>query len=132
MPAGADGLINGRYRLIEVIGQGAMGTVWHGHDEMLDREVAIKKIHLSSDLDGQERAELKALAMREARATAGLSHPGVITVYDVIEHHDACGLATTSARRPVAACTGSAIPRWESWSCSTTSSTSRAPTASCS
>jgi tRNA A-37 threonylcarbamoyl transferase component Bud32 len=84
-----DGLINGRYRLIEMIGRGAMGTVWRGHDEMLDREVAIKKILLSSDLDEEERAELKALAMQEARATARLSHPGVVTLFDVIEHDGA-------------------------------------------
>ncbi len=84
-----DELINGRYRLISVIGQGAMGTVWRGHDEVLDREVAIKKIILSADLDEQEHAELKALAKQEARATAALNHPGIITVFDVIEHDQA-------------------------------------------
>ena len=82
-------LINGRYRLISVIGQGAMGTVWRGRDEMLGRDVAIKKIILSVDLDEREHAELKALAMEEARATAVLNHPGVITVFDVIEHDQA-------------------------------------------
>ena len=82
-------LINGRYRLISVIGQGAMGAVWRGRDEMLGRDVAIKKIILSADLDEDEHAELKALAMREARATAALNHPGVITVFDVIEHDQA-------------------------------------------
>jgi serine/threonine protein kinase len=84
-----DHLINGRYRLVEVVGRGGMGTVWHGHDEMLDREVAIKQIRLAPDLTDEERSLIGERAMREARATAGLSHPGIITVFDVIEHDGA-------------------------------------------
>ncbi|GAA4617492.1 hypothetical protein GCM10023195_78110 [Actinoallomurus liliacearum] len=84
-PEGEQELINGRYRLIEVIGQGGMGTVWRGHDEMLDREVAIKRVRFSSDLDEEERAELSGLALQEARATARLNHPGIVTIHDVID-----------------------------------------------
>ncbi|MEV5708612.1 serine/threonine-protein kinase [Actinoallomurus sp. NPDC052274] len=84
-PEGEQELINGRYRLIEVIGRGGMGTVWRGHDAMLDREVAIKRVRFSSDLDEEERAELGDLALREARATARLNHPGIVTIHDVID-----------------------------------------------
>ncbi|GAB3958586.1 hypothetical protein GCM10029978_003820 [Actinoallomurus acanthiterrae] len=84
-PDGEQELINGRYRLVETIGQGGMGTVWRGHDEMLDREVAIKRVLFPPDVDDDERAELTALALREARATARLNHPGVVTIYDVLD-----------------------------------------------
>ena len=62
-----------------------MGVVWHGRDELLGRDVAVKQVLLppmASDADA--RASYRR-TLREARTAAKLSHPGVITVFDVIE-----------------------------------------------
>ncbi|MCW2919614.1 MAG: protein kinase family protein, partial [Actinomycetia bacterium] len=88
MADGAGDLISGRYRLIEPIGRGGMGTVWRGHDETLDREVAVKEILLPRELSDDERDSLNKRAMREARSAARLNHRGIITVHDVALHHD--------------------------------------------
>ncbi|MGH7264475.1 MAG: serine/threonine-protein kinase, partial [Candidatus Rokuibacteriota bacterium] len=73
----------GKYRILERIGRGGMGTVFKAHDPDLDRLVALKVI--SSDGDAAE--ELKARFYREARAGARLSHPNIIVVHDLGEDH---------------------------------------------
>ena len=71
----------GKYRILERIGRGGMGTVLKAHDPVLDRVVALKVI--SSDVEVTD--ELRARFFREAQACARLSHPNIITVYDLAE-----------------------------------------------
>lgn len=80
-----DDLLAGRYRLVALLGAGGMGTVWRAHDELLGRDVAVKRIDVDEDAPPDERAMLYARAAREARAAALLDHPGIITVHDVVE-----------------------------------------------
>ncbi|MGE7386163.1 bifunctional serine/threonine-protein kinase/ABC transporter substrate-binding protein [Streptomyces sp. NPDC004126] len=83
-------LIAGRYQLLERIGQGGMGRVWRGVDRQLfGREVAVKEILFPPGLEDRDRAALLGRFTAEARAAVTISHPGIITVHDVVEHHGA-------------------------------------------
>lgn len=70
----------GRYVIEQVLGEGAMGTVFIGHDKQLGRRVAIKQIKGGDD-EGR-----RARILREAQALARLSHPNVVPIYEVGEH----------------------------------------------
>lgn len=72
-------LVAGRYRLRARLGSGGMGTVWRAVDEFLEREVAVKEVTAIGTSDpGFQRT------LREARTSARLRHPGVVTVHDVV------------------------------------------------
>ena len=66
------------YRLLELIGRGAMGEVWLAEDTQLPRKVAVKLLprHLAQDRDSAARL------LREAQAAASVDHPAVVTVYE--------------------------------------------------
>jgi eukaryotic-like serine/threonine-protein kinase len=80
----AERLIADRYALAVPIGQGGMGVVWRAQDTLLGREVAIKEVRLPPTIPDSERSSMRARVLREARAAARLNHPGVVTLYDVI------------------------------------------------
>jgi len=75
----------GRYKILELIGKGGMGTVYKGLDPVLDRLVALKTIRLDFAVSAEEVSELKERLVREAKAAGKLSHPNIVTIYDVGE-----------------------------------------------
>ncbi|MFC4606547.1 protein kinase [Streptomyces maoxianensis] len=78
-------LIAGRYRLLDRLGRGGMGTVWRADDELLGRRVAVKELH-PQDERGRSASPYTSTAapLREARAVARVKHPHVIVVHDVV------------------------------------------------
>ena len=80
---GAGRRVANRYELEEELGHGGMGVVWRATDTLLSRPVALKEVDLPRAGDAAERQDLRARVSREARAAARLSHPGVVTVYDI-------------------------------------------------
>lgn len=73
-----------RYRLDEVLGRGATGTVWAAYDEVLRRRVAVKEVPPPPGMPERDADALRERTLREARAIAMLSHPNVVTLYDVV------------------------------------------------
>jgi serine/threonine protein kinase len=78
-------LIVGRYRVLDRIGRGGMATVWRARDELLGRQVAVKKLHPQPHLDADELDTLFERARREARSAARINHPNVVVVHDVVD-----------------------------------------------
>ena len=98
----------GRYRLLDLVGEGAMGVVWRAHDRTLGRDVAIKLLRPIVASDGQHRRRFE----REAKTLAGLANEHIVRVHDyvddgeqaflVMEYVDGRNLAdTTFARLPL-------------------------------
>lgn len=75
----------GNFEIMEVLGQGAFGAVYHAKDPLLEREVAIKVPHTSRIAT----QEMRQRFLREARAAAGLRHPNICPVYEIGEENDA-------------------------------------------
>jgi eukaryotic-like serine/threonine-protein kinase len=75
----------GRYEIIDELGHGAMGSVFRAKDPAMDRIVAVKTI-LPGALAGEQSSEYRQRFFREARAAGALSHPGIVSVFDVGEH----------------------------------------------
>jgi len=78
-------LVLGRYRLLERLGAGGFGVVWRAHDQLLHREVAVKRISLGAGGDpiDSERAS------REALAGARLAHPAIVVLHEACAAEDA-------------------------------------------
>ena len=81
-PPALGDLVLGRYRLLECLGAGGFGVVWRAHDELLHREVAVKRIPLAPGEDGER-------ASREALAAARLAHPAIVALYEACAEEDA-------------------------------------------
>jgi serine/threonine protein kinase/tetratricopeptide (TPR) repeat protein len=82
----------GRYIIIGVLGKGGMGVVYAAYDPELDRKIALKLLHVKLSA-GMQPTEARSRLLREAQATAKLSHPNVIVVYDVGMYLDQVFLA---------------------------------------
>ncbi|HHN74605.1 MAG TPA: serine/threonine protein kinase [Acidobacteria bacterium] len=75
----------GRYRVVRLLGRGAVGEVYLAEDPALSRRVAVKTLSGLDALPPAEQEEARARFLREARAAAALSHPNIVTIFDVGE-----------------------------------------------
>ena len=71
----------GRYTILGRIGRGGMGVLYRAHDPSLDREVALKMMHVDFNVDVSARERFQ----REARAVARLQHPNIVTIHELGE-----------------------------------------------
>jgi serine/threonine protein kinase len=77
----------GRYHIVGELGRGAMGIVYRAQDPAIGRTIAIKSIRLKDLTDDAERERLRERLFREAQSAGMLSHPGIVTIYDIAEEN---------------------------------------------
>src|SRR5258706_11126563 len=82
----------GRYKIVRELGRGAMGIVYHAIDPNIGRPVAIKTILLTAR-QPEEQERMRERLFREARSAGILSHPGIVTIYDVEQQGDLAYIA---------------------------------------
>jgi serine/threonine-protein kinase len=83
----------GRYKIVRELGRGAMGVVYHAIDPNIGRPVAIKTIHFGGNRKPEEIERQRERLFREARSAGMLSHPGIVTIYDVEQQGDLAYIA---------------------------------------
>src|SRR5882762_10761046 len=74
----------GRYEILAELGRGAMGVVYKARDPKINRVVAVKTVSLNGQ-PPEEEVEYRERFVREAEAAGRISHPGIVTVFDVGE-----------------------------------------------
>jgi len=77
----------GRYQILGELGRGAMGIVYKARDPAIGRTIAIKSIRLGDLTDDAERERLRERLFREAQSAGILSHPNIVTIYDIAEEN---------------------------------------------
>jgi len=83
----------GRYIIEEILGRGAMATVYLGRDPKINRKVAIKTIALAEEFSDEDLDAAKTQFIREAESAGRLNHPNIITIYDTGEDGNVAYLA---------------------------------------
>ncbi len=88
----------GRYEILSELGRGAMGVVYLARDPKIGRDVAIKTIKLADKAAEDEVEALRNRLVREAQSAGQLSHPGIVTIYDVDEEEGVSYIAMEYVR----------------------------------
>jgi hypothetical protein len=94
-----DGVLAGRYELVEEIGRGR-SVVYRARDTRLGRDVAVKRVDLVGGPSVGGVDDARSRALREARASARITSPFVVGVYDAVEESDAVWLVMELVRAP--------------------------------
>jgi len=77
----------GRFRILDELGRGATGVVYRAQDPAINRVIAIKTIRLTDITDERERERMRERLVREAQSAGILSHPNIVTIYDIAEEN---------------------------------------------